>query len=56
MDDVYFGNADKVPWSEISNVDYTGVHNSLPKANFRLKCATLRQSGNHIVSVLPLHA
>ena len=35
-DDLYFGNADKVAWSEISHVNYTGVHNSLPKADFRL--------------------
>ena len=47
-DDVYFGNADKVPWSEISNVDYTGVHNSLPKANFRLIMTIYKTNCNHI--------
>ena len=36
LDDVYFGNADKVAWSDISHIDYTGMHNSLPKADFRL--------------------
>ena len=35
-DDLFFGNADKVAWSEISHIDYTGMHNSLPKADFRL--------------------
>ena len=30
-DDVHFGNADKVAWSEISHVNYTGEHNSLQK-------------------------
>ena len=31
LDDVHFGNADKVAWSEISHVNYTGEHNSLQK-------------------------
>ena len=29
LDDVYFGDADKVAWSDISHIDHTGMHNSL---------------------------
>ena len=44
LDDVYFGDADKVAWSEISHVNYTGVHNNLPKAEFRLKMTIYKKN------------
>ena len=51
LDDVHFGNADKVAWSEISHVNYNGVHNNLPKADFRLMLTMYKKNRHHALLV-----